>query len=63
MFNLTDESNMSDFEDDVDIISCPLAPPRSKPLSDGELPEAIEKLPATCKTNITEEQMKLAMNS
>ncbi len=59
MFNLTDESNMSDFEDDVGIISCPLASPRSEQLGEYELPEAIEKLLATCKSNITEEQMKI----
>ncbi len=59
MFNLTDKSNMSDFEDDVDIISCHLASPRSKPLGEDELPEAIEKLLATCKSNFTEDQMKL----
>ncbi len=58
MFNLTDESNMSDFKDDVDIISCPLASPRSESL---ELPKAIEKLLATCKSNITEDQMKIVL--
>ncbi len=59
MFNLRDKSNMSDFEDDVDIISCPLASPRSEPLGEYELPEAIEKLLLTCKSNVTEEQMKI----
>ncbi len=38
MFNLTDELNMSDFEDDVDIIIFPLASPRSEPLGEDELP-------------------------
>ncbi len=59
IFNLTDESNMSDFEDDADIISCPLASPRSEPLGEDELPEAIEKCLATRKCNITEGQMKI----
>ncbi len=35
--------DMSEFEDDADIISCSLATNRSKPLGKGELPEAIEK--------------------
>ncbi len=59
IFNRTDDENMSDFKDDVDIISCPLAHPRSNPLGERELPEAIEKLLATCKTNIMKDQMKL----
>ncbi len=50
---------MSDFEDDMDIISCPLDSPRSEPLGEDELPESIEKLLATCKSNITEDQMKI----
>ncbi len=36
MFNLIDESNMSDFEDGVGIISCPLAYPRCEPLDEDE---------------------------
>ncbi len=59
MFNLTDKSNMSDFEDDVDIISCSLASSKSEPLGEEELAEAIEKLLATYKSNITKDQMKL----
>ncbi len=45
---------------DLDIISCPLATLRNKPLGEGELPEAIEKILVTCKSNITEDQTKLA---
>ncbi len=53
---------MSELEDDVEIISCPLATPRSRPLREGEIPEAIEKLLGTCTDNLTEDQMKLAHN-
>ncbi len=56
IFNVTDESNMSDFNDDVGIISCPLASPRSEPLGEYELPKAIEKLLATCKSNRRENE-------
>ncbi len=41
--NTLETDDMSEFEDDVDIISCPLATPRSRPLGKGELPEAIGK--------------------
>ncbi len=52
--------DMSEFEDDVDIISCPLATPRSRPLGKGESPEAIEKLLAKCNDTLSEDQMKVA---
>ncbi len=51
---------MSEFEDDMDIISCPLANPRSKPLGKGELLEAIEKILTKCNDTINEDQMKVA---
>ncbi len=51
---------MSEFKDDADIISCPLATPRSKPLGKGELPEAIEKLLAKCNDTLNDNQMKVA---
>ena len=52
-----EDSDMSDFEDDMDIISYPLATPRSKPLGKGKLPESLEKLLANCEDDISEEQM------
>ncbi len=65
MFKLKDEEsiefdNMSEFEDDVYIISYPLATPWSNPLGEGESPEAIEKLLATSTENCTEAQMRQA---
>ncbi len=51
---------MSEFEDDADIISCPLSTPRSKPFGKGELPQAIEKLLVKCNDTLNEDQMKLA---
>ncbi len=49
---------MSEFEDDSDIISCPLATPKSKPLGKGELPEAIEKRLAKCNDTLNKDQKK-----
>ncbi len=51
--------DMSEFEDDIDNISCPLATPSSRPLGKGELPEAIEKLLAKCSDTLNEDQMKV----
>ncbi len=52
--------DISEFEDDVDIISCPLATHRSKPFGKGELLEAIEKLLTKCSDILNEDQMKVA---
>ncbi len=53
--------DMSEFEDDADIISCPMSTPRSKPLGKGELPEAIAKLLAKCNDTLNEDQMKVTL--
>ncbi len=49
-----------DDADDADIISCPLATHRSKPLGKGVLPETIEKLLTKCNDTLNEDQMKVA---
>ncbi len=52
--------NMSQFEDDVDIIIFPLSTHRSKILGKDELPKAIKKLLAKCNDTLNEDQMKVA---
>ncbi len=52
--------DISEFEDDADIFSCPLATPRSKPLGKSELPEAIETFLVKCNDTLNEDQMKVA---
>ncbi len=52
--------DISEFEDDVDIISCPLATPRSRPLGKSELPEEVEIFLAKCSDTLNEDQMKVA---
>ncbi len=53
--NSVETDNMSEFEDDMDIIHSP----RNKPLGKGELPEAIEKRLAKCSDTLNEDQMKV----
>ena len=51
-----DDSEVSDMEEDMDVMNPPVAKPRKVPLEPNELPEDVQKLLDDCKGILTQEQ-------